>query len=81
VRSSDDRRVVNLELTDAGRGVASGIPDVLCRMQNEHLAGFSNDEWKTLVGFLSRILDTAQTRAASGDKSIQAISDQVSSKK
>jgi DNA-binding MarR family transcriptional regulator len=76
VRSSDDRRVVNLELTDAGREVASGIPDVLCRMQNEHLAGFSTAEWKMLVGFLHRILDTAQARAASSDKSIQAVSDQ-----
>jgi DNA-binding MarR family transcriptional regulator len=81
VRSSDDRRVVNLELTDAGREVASGIPDVLCKMQNEHLAGFSKAEWQTLVGFLHRILDTAQARAASSDKNLQAISDQVSGEK
>ena len=64
VRSSDDRRVVNLELTKAGRKVASGIPDELCRIQNEHLAGFSETEWQTLDGFLRRILDTAQARAA-----------------
>ena len=73
VRSSDDRRVVNLELTDAGREVGSAIPDVLCRVQNEHLVGFSKGEWETLVGFLRRILDTAQARAESSNKDIQAI--------
>ena len=81
VRSSDDRRVVNLELTDAGREVASGIPDVLCRVQNEHLAGFSKDEWETLTSFLKRILDTAQSRAVTSDKNIQVISNQLPSEK
>ena len=68
VRSSDDRRVVNLELTDAGREAASGIPQVLCKVQNEHLTGFSRDEWMTLVGFLKRILHTAQAKVPSNDK-------------
>jgi DNA-binding MarR family transcriptional regulator len=81
VRSSDDRRVVNLELTDAGRTVASGIPDVLCQIQNEHLVGFSQAEWETLVNLLTRILDTAQARAASNDKSHQPISEPVASEK
>lgn len=61
VRSLDDRRVVNLELTDAGRIAAKEIPMVLCRLQNELLAGFSQDEWQLLKVFLRRILDTAQT--------------------
>ena len=61
VRSLDDRRVVNLELTDAGRIAAKEIPVVLCRLQNELLAGFSQDEWQLLKVFLRRILDTAQT--------------------
>ena len=73
-RSSDDRRVVNLELTDAGRAVASGIPDVLCRVQNEHLAGFSKGELETLVGLLTRILATAQTRASSSPDGLQTLS-------
>ncbi len=60
-RSSDDRRVVNLELTDAGQAAARGIPEVLCSVQNAHLAGFTDDEWQTLKGFLRRILDTAQS--------------------
>ena len=60
VRSCDDRRVVNIELTDAGRLSAHEIPKTLCRIQNAHLQGFSVEEWSTLKGFLRRILHTAQ---------------------
>ena len=48
VRSSLDRRVVNLELTPAGLEAAKKIPTVLCRVQNAHLAGFTVTEWETL---------------------------------
>lgn len=68
VRSSDDRRVVNLELTEAGRAAAQEIPQALCRVQNAHLAGFSVEEWQVLKGFLRRILDTAQKINAAADK-------------
>ena len=68
VRSSDDRRVVNLELTDAGRHAAKGIPDILCRIQNQHLSGFSEAEWQLLKGFLRRILDTAQKMQLPAEK-------------
>ena len=60
IRSSDDRRVVNLELTDTGRLAAQEIPGVLCKMQNTLLAGFSVDEWQNLKGYLRRMLDAAQ---------------------
>ncbi len=59
VRSSEDRRVVNLELTPAGKEAAKQIPAVLCRVQNAHLAGFSEEEWVQLKGYLRRILDNA----------------------
>jgi DNA-binding MarR family transcriptional regulator len=59
VRSSEDRRVVNLQLTDAGRAAAQQIPDVLCRVQNAHMQGFSHAEWNTLRSLLWRILDNA----------------------
>ena len=68
VRSSDDRRVVNLELTEAGRIAAQGIPEILCRVQNAHLAGFSVEEWEILKGYLRRILDTAQALNMLADK-------------
>lgn len=60
LRTSKDRRVVNLELTDEGREAAKQIPQVLCRVQNAHLQGFSSDEWDTLKILLRRILDNAQ---------------------
>lgn len=61
IRSSDDRRVVNLELTDAGRAAAKEIPAILCGVQNALLAGFSAEEWQALRSYLCRMLDTAQT--------------------
>ena len=62
VRSIEDRRVVNIELTESGREAARGIPGVLCQIQNAHLAGFSTDEFQAFKGFLRRILDNAQVR-------------------
>jgi len=68
VRSSDDRRVVNLELTEAGRAAAQDIPRILCGAQNALLAGFSADEWNTLKGYLQRMLQTAQHLQALAEK-------------
>ncbi len=67
-RSSDDRRVVNLELTDAGRVAAQEIPGILCTVQNSLLAGFSLEEFQTLKSYLRRMLDTAQSLQASTEK-------------
>lgn len=77
VRSCDDRRVVNIELTDAGRAAAKGIPEILCRVQNAHLTGFSVEEWQTLTGYLRRILDTAQALQAPGHKACESPLDKV----
>ena len=68
VRSSDDRRVVNLELTETGRVAAQEIPAILSRVQNAYLAGFSVEEWQVLKSYLRRILETAQTLQASAEK-------------
>ena len=54
-RSSSDRRVQNLELTDAGRQVAAVVPAVLADILNLHLAGFSHAEWRTLIDLLRRM--------------------------
>ena len=74
VRSTDDRRVVNLELTDAGRAAAQEIPKILCHVQNAHLTGFSVEEWQILKGYLRRVLDTAQALRAQADKRLSASS-------
>jgi DNA-binding MarR family transcriptional regulator len=56
VRSTDDRRVVNLELTEEGVKAARQIPGVLCEVQNAHLAGFDPSEWEALKAKLRRML-------------------------
>jgi len=64
VRSLEDRRVVNIELTPNGVAAAEEIPAILSKIQNDYLAGFSQEEWLTLKSYLRRILDTAQTLQA-----------------
>ena len=67
VRSLADRRVVNIELTDEGRAAAEEVPYLLSRVQNQHLAGFTHEEWEQLKGYLRRILNNAQAIAGRGD--------------
>ncbi|SFM52539.1 MarR family winged helix-turn-helix transcriptional regulator [Variovorax sp. OV329] len=67
VRSQADRRVVNIELTDEGRAAAKDVPFYLAAVQNEYLAGFTQEEWEQLKGYLRRILDNAQTISARGE--------------
>ena len=64
VRSESDRRVVNIELTDAGRSAAAEIPHVLSRVQNTNLRGFSVEEFELLKDFLVRILANSKEAAA-----------------
>lgn len=59
VRSGEDRRVVNIELTDEGSAAAREIPAVLCGVQNAHMRGFTVEEWQLLKSMLRRILDNA----------------------
>jgi DNA-binding MarR family transcriptional regulator len=71
VRSSQDRRVVNLELTPPGQVAARKIPAVLCQVQNAHLAGFTQPEWELLKDFLHRILENSlaiQATRSQGEK-------------
>jgi DNA-binding MarR family transcriptional regulator len=68
VRSSEDRRVVNLELTPEGRAAAKDIPAVLCGVQNSHMRGFSLEEWQLLKDMLRRILENATQLQAERDQ-------------
>jgi DNA-binding MarR family transcriptional regulator len=60
LRSTDDRRVVNLALTREGEKAADKVPVALAEVMNAHLAGFSKAEWQTLKGLLRRMLDNAE---------------------
>lgn len=55
-RSTEDRRVVNLVLSDEGRKVARKVQPVLAEVLNQHLQGFSEAEWKQLVALLGRMV-------------------------
>ncbi len=63
-RSEEDRRVVNIELTEAGSKAAAEIPRVLSGVQNAHLAGFTAEEFELLKSLLQRILDNSKAIAA-----------------
>jgi DNA-binding MarR family transcriptional regulator len=59
LRSTDDRRVVRIELTPEGEVAADRVPAELAEIMNAHLAGFSKAEWNQLKGFLQRMLVNA----------------------
>jgi DNA-binding MarR family transcriptional regulator len=58
-RCPDDRRLVNLELTDAGAAAFPRMRDASMRVLNRFLQGFSKTEARQLEGFLTRMLDNA----------------------
>ncbi len=55
-RSGDDRRVVKLALTKAGREIVKLIPPTICAVLNDHLRGFSAQEFATFKNMLRRFL-------------------------
>jgi DNA-binding MarR family transcriptional regulator len=55
-RSTADRRVVHLTLTDEGKVVAAKVPRVLADVLNGHLVDFTHDEWQMLLNMLRRML-------------------------
>ncbi|MGY4828392.1 MarR family winged helix-turn-helix transcriptional regulator [Sphaerotilaceae bacterium SBD11-9] len=61
VRSTEDRRVVNLELTPEGEAAADMIPGALVEVMNAHLAGFSKTEWQALTGYLRRMVANGES--------------------
>lgn len=60
VRSAEDRRVVNLELTDEGRKVASKVPGIISQLSNQVLTGFSKEDFEQFKDLLNRALLNAR---------------------
>jgi DNA-binding MarR family transcriptional regulator len=58
VRSTEDRRVVQVELTPEGEAAITEVPAVLAEVMNAHLAGFSKAEWLALKSSLQRMAQT-----------------------
>lgn len=55
IRSSQDRRVAHLELTEEGRGLYPLLPPVAIKVLNAHLKGFTSEELELFKGFLKRM--------------------------
>jgi DNA-binding MarR family transcriptional regulator len=55
-RSSLDRRVVNLMLTDAGRVAAERVAEITPAVLNRRLSSFSPHEFETLCRLLNKLL-------------------------
>ena len=60
VRSTEDRRVVHLSLTEEGEAAIAPVPGVLCDVSNALLEGFTQEEWQTLMALLRRIQVNAE---------------------
>jgi len=58
-RCADDRRLINLELTEAGRALYPKMKVLAVAVQNRFLRGFSKSEARELEGYLSRMLENA----------------------
>jgi DNA-binding MarR family transcriptional regulator len=64
VRSTDDRRVQRLEITEEGRKAAAVVPYVVADVLNAHLSGLGKEEVDKLRDMLQRILATGAANAA-----------------
>jgi DNA-binding MarR family transcriptional regulator len=60
LRSQEDRRVVHIELTAAGKALLPMVTPRVVKVLNRHLAGFSHKDLETLKDLLRRILANAQ---------------------
>jgi DNA-binding MarR family transcriptional regulator len=58
-RCPDDRRLINLELTEAGKALFPKMKAISATVQNRFLRGFSKVEVRQLEEFLGRILQNA----------------------
>jgi len=56
-RSLDDRRVVNLTLTDSGQQAAERIPDIAPKVLNQRLGNFSREEFVEFRRLLAKFAD------------------------
>ena len=63
-RSTQDRRLMNLELTEEGRAAYPRMREISMMVANGFLRGFTKAEARQLEGFLNRMLENAEGVAA-----------------
>ena len=65
-RHADDRRVINLTLTEDGKAVAQHCRLGVIDRWNDWLADWPNEDAATLVRLLQKLRDTMQAKTAAG---------------
>jgi DNA-binding MarR family transcriptional regulator len=65
-RSAEDRRLMNLELTDAGRAAYPRMREISMLVANRFLRGFTKTEARQLEGLLVRLMDNGQATTREG---------------
>ena len=71
-RVPEDRRVVKIVLTEAGRAVADQIPPLIAKTLNIHLDGFSEDEIRMLIALLKRMIANGEQYFQQATQSVDA---------
>lgn len=61
MRSTEDRRVVNIELTCKGEAAAQRLPNEIARVLGQHLRGFRDEEIAQLCHYLKRVIANSRT--------------------
>ena len=61
-RSAQDRRLIQLELSDEGRAAWPRMREISLTVANRFLRGFTKAEARQLEGFLVRMLENAQAQ-------------------
>jgi DNA-binding MarR family transcriptional regulator len=56
-RCTEDRRLINLELTEAGKALFPKMKALSMQVQNRFLRGFSKTEVQQLEGYLNRMIE------------------------
>ena len=56
LRSAEDRRIVNLALTEEGERIAAEVPRIISQLINQVLTGFSEKEFHQFQDLLNRAL-------------------------
>ena len=55
-RRLDDRRIINIELTESGTLFVEKLPAVSINVMNRHLQGFARNELEAMKSYLRRLL-------------------------
>jgi DNA-binding MarR family transcriptional regulator len=56
IRSEQDKRLSQIELTAKSLGLIDTIPSLLAQVMNQHLQGFERDDYERLIHSLNRLI-------------------------